>query len=116
MVLLSTGNAGCQQDECNGVIALCASEIYVAVDVPGATVTPVVGEPTPPDLGCRSNDTSTTCDYFTAPRVQAATYLYDVAWAGHTQRVSLIVTDVSRPCCHSSTGHAIVSFRGDAGP
>lgn len=114
-VLLLVGGTGCQ-DECDHVIALCSSDLYVAVDVTGATATPVAGATTPPELTCSSIDTYTNCSSFAGTRLEPGTYVYDIAWAGHVQRVSIVATDQSRTCCRRSSGHASVSFREDAGP
>jgi len=114
-VLLSVGGAGCQ-DECEGVIALCSSNLYITTDVTGATATPVAGVTTPPELTCSSTDTGTSCSSFAGMRFEPGTYVYDVAWEGNMQRVSVVATDQSRTCCRRSSGQASVSFREDAGP
>ena len=114
-VLLSAGVAGCQ-DECNGVIGLCWSDLYVSVDVAGATVTPIVGDTTPPALDCRSTAADTSCHNNVEGRLAPGTYVYEVAWAGHVRRVSVVMTDQSGTCCRRSMGSANVSFLGDAGP
>ena len=112
VALLSLGAC---DDECVGTLCgACAPAITVTVNVEGAIVTAASGVPAE-ELACSSAAGRTTCQ--SSVLLVPGSYAYDVAVAGRTQSISVVVGRGTAACCDCGFAPASknVVFQDDGG-